>query len=36
MVCQSSALVEVDEGYLIRVGLVASVRLYNQGFLHLR
>jgi HD-like signal output (HDOD) protein len=28
--------IETDEGYLERVGLLANVRLYNQGFLRLR
>jgi hypothetical protein len=28
--------VDMDEGYLERVGLLANVRLYNQGFLKLR
>jgi HD-like signal output (HDOD) protein len=28
--------VDIDEGYLERVGLLANVRLYNQGFLRLR
>jgi hypothetical protein len=36
VVCQSSGLIEVDDDYLERVGLLANVRLYNQGFLHLR
>jgi HD-like signal output (HDOD) protein len=34
-VCQSSAVIAVDEHYQERVGLLGVVRLYNQGFLKL-
>jgi HD-like signal output (HDOD) protein len=35
-VCQAGTSVDLDEGYLERVGLLANVRLLKQGFLRLR
>jgi len=34
-VCQASSLIEADEDYQERVGLLGAVRLYDQGFLRL-
>ncbi len=34
-VCQASRLIEADEDYQERVGLLGAVRLYDQGFLRL-
>ncbi len=34
-VCQASWLIEADEDYQDRVGLLGAVRLYDQGFLRL-
>jgi hypothetical protein len=34
-VCQASWLIEADEDYQERVGLLGAVRLYDQGFLRL-
>jgi hypothetical protein len=34
-VCQASKLIEADEDYQERVGLLGAVRLYDQGFLRL-
>ncbi len=34
-VCQASQLIEADENYQERVGLLEAVRLYDQGFLRL-
>lgn len=35
-VCQSSTVIDVDEDYQERLGLLGAVRLYKQGFVKLR